>query len=48
MKEGLCLNIVWPMLYFFLRVIWIWIMVFIGIFRSHDLGGFAKALWWST
>jgi len=41
------LNIFWSMLYFFLWVIWIWIliMVFIDIFRSHDLGGFAKALW---
>jgi hypothetical protein len=35
------------MLYFFLFVIWIWllIMVFIDVFRSHDMGGFAKALW---
>ena len=35
------------MFIFFLWVIWIWIliMVFIDIFRSHDLGGFAKALW---
>ena len=35
------------MLYFFLFVIWIWllIMVFIDIFRSHDMGGWAKALW---
>ena len=35
------------MLYFFLFVIWIWllIMVFMDIFRSHDMGGFAKALW---
>ena len=35
------------MLYFFLFIIWIWllIMVFIDIFRSHDLGGLAKALW---
>jgi hypothetical protein len=35
------------MLYFFLFFIWIWllIMVFMDIFRSHDLGGFAKALW---
>jgi ABC-type multidrug transport system fused ATPase/permease subunit len=34
-------------LYFFLFIIWIWllIMVFIDIFRSHDMGGFAKALW---
>jgi hypothetical protein len=35
------------MLYFFLFVIWIWLLitVFIDIFRSHDLGGGAKALW---
>jgi ABC-type multidrug transport system fused ATPase/permease subunit len=35
------------MLYFFLFIIWIWllIMVFIDIFRSHDIGGGAKALW---
>ena len=35
------------MLYFFLFVIWIWLLitVFIDIFRSHDIGGLAKALW---
>jgi len=35
------------MLYFFLFFIWIWILitVFIDIFRSHDMGGGAKALW---
>ena len=35
------------MLYFFLFVIWIWllIMVFMDVFRSHDMGGWAKALW---
>jgi hypothetical protein len=35
------------MLYFFLFVIWIWLLitVFIDIFRSHDMGGWAKALW---
>jgi hypothetical protein len=35
------------MLYFFLFVIWIWllIMVFMDVFRSHDMGGVAKALW---
>ena len=35
------------MLYFFLFIIWIWLLitVFIDIFRSHDMGGFAKALW---
>ena len=35
------------MLYFFLFFIWIWILitVFSDIFRSHDLSGWAKALW---
>jgi ABC-type multidrug transport system fused ATPase/permease subunit len=35
------------MLYFFLFIIWIWLLitVFIDIFRSHDMGGGAKALW---
>jgi hypothetical protein len=35
------------MLYFFLFIIWIYllIMVFIDVFRSHDMGGLAKALW---
>ncbi len=35
------------MLYFFLFFIWIWLLitVFADIFRSHDLGGGAKALW---
>ena len=41
------LNLFWTMFVFFLWVIWIWIliMVFIDIFRSHDLSGWAKALW---
>jgi type VI protein secretion system component VasK len=41
------LNLFWTMFIFFLWVIWIWILiwVFIDIFRSHDLGGWAKALW---
>ena len=35
------------MLWFVLFFIWIWllIMVFSDLFRSHDLGGWAKALW---
>jgi hypothetical protein len=35
------------MLYFFLFFIWIWllIIVFSDIFRSHDMGGLAKFLW---
>jgi hypothetical protein len=41
------LNLFWTMFVFFLWVIWIWILitVFIDIFRSHDLSGGAKALW---
>ncbi len=41
------LSIFWTILWFFLFFIWIWILisVFIDIFRSRDLGGFAKALW---
>jgi len=41
------LNVFWSMLYFFLWIIWIWIliMVFIDIFRSQDLSGWGKALW---
>jgi hypothetical protein len=41
------LGIFWTMLWFFAFFIWIWllIVVFTDIFRSHDMGGFAKALW---
>ena len=41
------LSVFWSMIEFFLFVIWIWIliMVFIDIFRSRDLSGGAKALW---
>jgi Short C-terminal domain/Phospholipase_D-nuclease N-terminal len=41
------LNVFWTMLEFFLWVIWIWILIIVilDIFRSHDLSGWAKALW---
>jgi ABC-type multidrug transport system fused ATPase/permease subunit len=41
------LNVFWSILIFFLWVMWFWtlIMVFIDIFRSRDLSGWAKALW---
>jgi putative oligomerization/nucleic acid binding protein len=37
----------WTMLWFFLWIIWILILfrVIFDIFRSHDLGGWGKALW---
>jgi Short C-terminal domain/Phospholipase_D-nuclease N-terminal len=41
------LNLFWTMLEFFVWVLWIssLIVVFIDIVRSHDLSGWAKALW---
>ena len=41
------LNIFWTMFELFLWIIWIWILIwiFIDIFRSRDLSGWAKALW---
>ena len=41
------LNLFWTMAEVFLWVIWICVlvMVFMDIFRSHDLSGGAKALW---
>ena len=40
-------EVVLTMLWFTCFFIWIWlaISVFVDIFRSHDMGGFAKALW---
>jgi hypothetical protein len=40
-------QVFWSMLYFFFFFIWIWLLisVFADIFRSHDLSGWAKALW---
>ena len=41
------LNIFWSMFIFFLWILWIWILIWIiiDIFRSHDLSGGAKGLW---
>ncbi len=41
------LDVFWTMLWFFCFFIWIMLLirVFADIFRSHDLGGWAKAGW---
>jgi membrane protein implicated in regulation of membrane protease activity len=41
------LGAFWTIFEIFLWVLWIWILiyVFIDIFRSHDLSGWGKALW---
>ncbi len=41
------LDAFWTIVEIFLWVIWFWILitVFIDIFRSHDLSGWGKALW---
>jgi membrane protein implicated in regulation of membrane protease activity len=41
------LGAFWTILEIFLWVLWIWIVIviLIDIFRSHDLSGWAKALW---
>jgi hypothetical protein len=40
-------QVFWSMLWFFMFFIWIWLLitVFADIFRSHDMGGFAKTIW---
>jgi hypothetical protein len=40
-------QVAYDLLWFFLFVIEIWLMfsIFVDIFRSHDLPGWAKALW---
>src|SRR5580693_6788369 len=41
------LGAFWTIFEIFLWVIWFWILItiFIDIFRSHDLSGWGKALW---
>ena len=41
------LSVFWTIVEIFLWVLWFWIliMVLIDLFRSPDLSGFAKALW---
>jgi hypothetical protein len=41
------LNVFWTIFEIFLWITWFWILitVFVDIFRSHDLSGGAKALW---
>lgn len=40
-------QVLWSMLWFTLFFMWIWLVIsiFADIFRSHDMGGFAKVLW---
>jgi type VI protein secretion system component VasK len=40
-------GVFWSVFIFFLWLIWIWILIwiFIDIFRSRDLSGWGKALW---
>ncbi len=41
------LNVFWTILMIFLWVLWFWVLitVLIDLFRSRDLSGWAKALW---
>lgn len=41
------LGAFWTVLEIFLWILWIWVLiyVFVDIFRSRDLSGLAKALW---
>ena len=41
------LGIFWTTFWIFLWILWFMLLirVFADVFRSHDLGGFAKALW---
>jgi hypothetical protein len=41
------LGAFWTIFEIFLWILWFWVLiyVFVDIFRSHDLSGWAKALW---
>ena len=41
------LGVFWSMFWFFMWVLWFIILfrIIVDIFRSHDMGGFVKALW---
>jgi hypothetical protein len=41
------LGLFWTMMWFFIWIAWLMLLFRIigDIFRSHDMGGFAKALW---
>ena len=41
------LGVFWTMFWFFIWIMWIIILfrIIVDIFRSHDMGGWAKALW---
>jgi hypothetical protein len=41
------MDVVWSTLIFVALIMWFWlvIMIFVDIFRRHDMGGFAKAIW---
>lgn len=40
-------DLIWSMFWFFLLIAWFWVLISVvaDIFRSKDLGGFAKAIW---
>ncbi|MFJ4675158.1 MULTISPECIES: SHOCT domain-containing protein [unclassified Kitasatospora] len=47
MDDYPALNLFWTMLWLFLWILWFFLMfkVLTDIFRSHDMGGWAKAAW---
>ena len=40
-------EVLWTMLWFTCLFIWIWLFIAVAmdVFRSHDMGGVAKAIW---